>query len=293
MDYVNFPPAMQHLIDSASHETRIAPGTPFSVATLDAERTRISQLLRNNGYYYYQTAYASYLADTFNVANHVLLRLQMADSLPSRALRPWYIGNVDLQLRRSAMERADTITSRRAFNIHFGGKHAPVRPGVVLANMKLRPRSLYSYDAYQESLQKLQATGIFSSIDMQFTPRDNDSLDLQLSCVLDKPYDFFVETNFINRTIGRMGPELKVGLTRRNLFRGAEKLDINLHGTYEWQTSSRGDDNMNTYQYGADVAIEFPRILFPRFRSQKARLAHYRRTGKRPRRYYSTPWTIA
>lgn len=293
MAYVNFTPAMQHLIDSTRSESSIGSGSPFSVSRLDGERIRVSQLLRNNGYYYYQAGFASYLADTFNVANRVQLRLQMADSLPAEVLRPWHIGKVSMQLRRSFMEQPDSTLSRGFMTVRFTGKRPPVRPRVVMSNMKLRPRGLFSYDDYQESLQKLNGMGIFSSVDMQFTPRENDSLDLMLNCVLDKPYDFYVESNFVNRTIGRMGPELKVGLTRRNLFHGAEKLDINLHGSYEWQTTNRGDGDMNTYQYGADVSIEIPRILFPRFRSREAQREYYRRTGKRPRRYYSTPSTMA
>ena len=288
MSYVNFPAPMEFLIDSTRQEAYLKQGTPFSVANLDAERTRLSQLFRNNGYYYYQTGYASYLADTFNVANRALLRLQMADSLPDEALRPWYIGTTSVQLRRSFAERSDTTTVRRSLRVAFKGKHAPIRPGVILRNMKLRPRQLFSYDNYMESMQKVNATGVFSNVDFQFTPRDRDTLDLQLNCVFDKPYDFYVETNFINRTIGRLGPEVKVGVTRRNAFRGGEKLDINLHGSYEWQTNSQGSD-MNSYQYGADASIEFPRTVFPRFKSRRSAPGQ----RSRRRRFYTTPWTIA
>ncbi len=288
MSYVNFPAPMEFLIDSTRQEAYLKKGTPFSVANLDAERTRLSQLFRNNGYYYYQTGYASYLADTFNVANRALLRLQMADSLPDEALRPWYIGTTSVQLRRSFAERSDTTTVRRSLRVAFKGKHAPIRPGVILRNMKLRPRQLFSYDNYMESMQKVNATGVFSNVDFQFTPRDRDTLDLQLNCVFDKPYDFYVETNFINRTIGRLGPEVKVGVTRRNAFRGGEKLDINLHGSYEWQTNSQGSD-MNSYQYGADASIEFPRTVFPRFKSRRSVPGQ----RSRRRRFYTTPWTIA
>ena len=289
MSYVNFPAPMEYLIDSTRQEAYLKQGTPFSVANLDAERTRLSQLFRNNGYYYYQTGYASYLADTFNVANRALLRLQMADSLPDEALRPWYIGTTSVQLRRSFAERSDTTTVRRSLRVAFKGKHAPIRPGVILRNMKLRPRQLFSYDNYMESMQKVNATGVFSNVDFQFTPRDRDTLDLQLNCVFDKPYDFYVETNFINRTIGRLGPEVKVGVTRRNAFRGGEKLDINLHGSYEWQTNSQGSD-MNSYQYGADASIEFPRTVFPRFKKTRRNVPGQR---SRRRRFYTTPWTIA
>ena len=292
MSYVNFPPAMQQLIDSTLSEANIKAGSPFSVASLDAERNRLSQLFRNNGYYFYQPGYASYLADTFEVANRAKLRLQMADSLPSSALQPWYIGTTSMRMRRSFREQTDSTTARRYLKVMFHGKHAPIRPGVILRNLKLRPRQLFSYDNYQESMQKVNATGVFSSVDFQFTPRpESDTLDLLLDCIFEKPYDFYVETNFINRTIGRLGPELKIGLTRRNAFRGGEKLDINLHGSYEWETSGQAD-NMNSYQYGADASIEFPRTLFPRFRKRVER-----GSGQPPRRrrrlFYTTPTTIA
>lgn len=283
MHYANFPATMEHLIDSTRHEAYMRQDVPFSVANLDAERVRLSQLFRNNGYYYYQTSYASYLADTFNIPNRARLRLQMADSLPETALRPWYIGTTKVQLRRSYAEQTDTTIVRRSLKVMFQGKHVPIRPGVILRNLRLRPGQLFSYDNYMESMQKVNGMGVFSNVDFQFTPRDRDSLDLLLNCIFDKPYDFYVETNFVNRTIGRLGPELKVGLTRRNALRGGEKIDINLHGSYEWQTNSEGD-NMNSYQYGADASIEFPRIIFPRLGS--------RRTGAR-RRFFATPWTIA
>ena len=306
MAYVGFTPAMQHLIDSTREESLLQPSVPFSVGNLDAERTRLSQLFRNNGFYYYQPAYASYLADTFAVANRVALRLQMADSLPPEALRPWHIGKTSVRLRRSRMEQVDTTTVRRYLDISFHGKHAPIRPRVVLRNMKLRPRQLFSYADYQESMQKVNATGVFSTVDFQFTPTaPTDSLNLLLDCIFDKPYDFYVETNFVNRTIGRLGPELKVGLTRRNAFRGGEKLDLNLHGAYEWETSGR-DSRMNSYQYGADVSIEFPRTVFPRFRSSSRQASARPGTASgeagstaaaaprpRRRRFYGNPTTIA
>ena len=307
LSYVGFPPAMQQLIDSTLMESTLLSGDAFSVQKLDDERTRLSQLFRNKGYFYYQPNYASFLADTIGTARaneghpldpySVTLRLQLADSLPEQALHPWYVGTTSVRLRRTAREQTDSIMGRRSLKVMFSGKHVPIRPGVILQGLKLRPRQLFSYDAYQESMQKVNATGVFSSIDFQFTPRA-DSLDLLLDCVFDKPYDFYVETNFINRTIGRMGPEAKIGLTRRNVFRGGEKLDLNLHGAYEWETSSKGSD-MNSYQYGIDASIEFPRILFPRFgrrRSRNTSVASQTSTTntarrRRFRRYYVPPST--
>ena len=310
MSYEHFPPEMLRLIDSTRSEARISAGKPFSVANLDGERTRLSQLMRNSGYYYFQPGYMQYLADTFGIENRARLRLQMADSLPPEALQPWRIGKITMQLRRSFSEQMTDSTDRSFLKIRYHGKKPPMRPGVVLRNMKLMPRRLFSYDDYQESMQKVNATGVFSSVDFQFTPLTphpsplTSQLDLTLNCTFDQPYDFYVETSLVNRTIGRVGPEMKVGLVRRNVFRGGERLDVNLHGAYEWQTGGGGKD-ANSYQYGADASIEFPRIVAPfvNRRIRRPQSASTPRTDSlqtsaqrapaRRRRFYATPWTIA
>ena len=290
VSYVNFPAPIQSLIDSTSNESLIKSKSPFSINNLDAERLRISSLLRNNGYYYYNSSYASYLADTFAVDGKAQLRFQLANGIPSQALHKWYIGKLDVNFRKTAREVLNDSIKRRSLTLHFNGKKSPIMPRVVLRNLRLRPRQEYSYEKYQESASKINATGVFSSTDFQFKPRtDSDTLDLMLNCTFDKPYDFYIECNAIGRTSGRYGPEAKVGLTRRNAFHAGEKLDLNLHGAYEWQKSS--DANMSSYQYGADLSMEFPRIIAPFINSNRVR----RDKNGRPirRRFYSSPTTYA
>ncbi len=289
--YVNFPAPLQTLIDSTLSESLIKSGEPFSVSALDGERSRVTNLFRNNGYYYYNSNYASYLADTFNVAGKAQLRFQLAEGLTPEALSKRYIGNIAVQFRKNMREQLTDSVKRRHLTIRYNGKNPPIRPNTILRNLRLRPRQEYSYDNYLESASKINATGVFSSTDFLFTPRaGTDTLDLVLNCVFEKPYDFYLETNAIGRTSGRYGPEVKIGFTRRNLFRGGEKLDINLHGSYEWQHG--GGDNSATYQYGADASIEFPRILAPFYNSERVRRDKNGRPIRR-RRPYAAPTTLA
>ena len=292
--YFGFPAEADSLIHATLDEAYIRKGAPFSVANLDAERSRVNMLLRNNGYFYYQQNYASYLADTVAVDGKVQLRFQLAKNVPVQALHKWYIGKININMRKTFREELTDSVQRRYFTVRFAGKKQPIRTRVLMADMKLRPRQLYSYDNYLQSVNKLNAMGLFSSTDFVFTPRDTtatcDTLDLTLNCVFDKPWDFYIETNFNARTIGRMGPELKIGVTRRNAFHGGEKIDINLHGSYEWSTS--GGSSMNNYEYGADASIEFPRIIAPFFGGNRVRRDKDGRRIRR-RRYYSTPITLA
>ena len=290
---VGFPAEADSLIKATADETYVKKGDAFVVSNLDAERQRISTLLRNNGYYYYQPGYASYLADTFLVDGKVQLQLKLANDIPVAATHKWYIGNIDVSMRRSNREVL-TDSIKRRITIHFAGKNPPVRARVLMSDIKLRPRQLYNHDNYLQSVSKLNAMGLFSSVNMNFTPRDTtaqcDTLDLAMTCTFDKPWDFYVETNFNARTIGRMGPELRMGVTRRNAFRGAEKIDVNVHGSYEWATSNNSS-GMNNYEYGADASVEFPRIIAPFFGGDRVQRDKEGKVIRR--RFFSTPSTLA
>lgn len=269
LTYENFPVEAQQLIDSMSTESLVHKGDPFDVSTLEAERTRVSTLLRNNGYFYYQPSYATYLADTLAAVNKAQVKLQYADSLPSQIGRKWYIGHINLEMRRNAMQQLTDTVTRRDYTIVYTGKRTPIRAGVIARDLKMRPGKLYSYNTYQQSINTLTSKGLFSRVDLGFAPRDTsatcDTLDLTLNCVFDKPYDFSIEANVVGKTTGRVGPGLVMSVVRRNAFRGGEKLSVNLKGSYEWQTGHRADgtsSKFNSYEYGADVSLEMPRLLF-------------------------------
>lgn len=284
ISYVRFPEKMQKLIDSTRTKSMIQTGAPFNITSLDAERNRLNNLFRNNGYYYYQPTYSSYLADTVTVPGKVQLKLQQVENVPTEAQHEWYIGRVRIEMRKQIMETLHDSVHFRSFSSYFNGRKPPMRNRVILRDLKLRPRQLFSYDLYQQSVNKITGNGLFSLVDFKFSPRDTtetcDTLDLVINCVFDKPYDFYVETNLKGKTSGWIGPGMVIGFTKRNAFRGGEKLDINAHGSYEWQTRNQlsgSRDRIHTYEYGMDASLEFPRLLLP---------------YNRRKRFFTTPSTI-
>ena len=279
LEYVNFPSLSDSLIRLHVDEARIKPGDPFDVSALDAERSRLSTLFRNNGFYCYQPSYASYLADTLAVPGKVHLRLQLADNIPAAASHKWYIGKMNVNIMKQSMEQLrDTFTYRR-LTLAFNGKKPPIRARLLLRHLRLLPKQQFSYDAYMESADRLSNSGQYSSVQFAFTPQDTtalcDTLDMTVSCVLNKPYEAYVETNYSNKINGRTGPEIVVGFKKKNAFRGGEVIDLNLHGAYEWQTNGQGSD-YNSYEYGTDLSVSFPRMIVPFLK---------------PYRYYNTPTT--
>lgn len=277
--YEDFSPAADSLVQATRAEARLRAGDAFDVSALEGERTRISTLLRNNGFFYYQPAYASYLADTVSAPGRVELRFRPSADIPAAARRKWYVGDVSIDMRRQFMEELHDSIRRRRLTVRFNGRRSPVRPSVVLGAMRLFPGRLYSYDDHQRSLSQLTTTGLFSMVDFTFTPRDTtgrcDTLDLRLNCVFDKPYDVYFEGNLTGKTNNRLGPGVVLGLTKRNAFHGGELLDVKVKGNYEWQTAHGGEGSssrFNSYEYGFDASLQFPTLVVPWAESIRRRL---------------------
>ncbi len=271
LKYVGFTPEMDSIIHAGdSDAVRMKRGDAFSIAKLDAERTRIANALRNNGYYFYNAGYATFVADSVSNPGRVEVHLQPLADIPPQATRKWYLGKLNINFRKSNNEPITDTIAHRYLSIYYSGKKVPIRPRAILRDMKLRPRQLFSQDKYTESSDILNSMGLFSMANFTFTPRDTsavcDTLDMMLNCTFDKPYDVSFEANYKMKSNDRMGPGLAVGLTKRNVFRGGEKLSLNLRGSYEWQTGKKVAGNsstINSYGYGGDITLEYPRIEAP------------------------------
>ena len=274
--YMGYPHEMDSLICVTRQEAYLHDGDGFSVANLDLERQRLSTLFRNHGYYYYQSGYSSYLADTLASPGQVRLRLQLSDSLATKVTKKWYLGKTDIYFRKQYDRATPDTMHRHGLTVHFKGKKTPVRPRIILADVRLRPHRAFSEAAYTESLSRLTANENFSSVDFRFAPRDTtascDTLDMTIDCVFNKPYDISLEGKFTGKTSSRIGPGAELTFSRRNAFRYGEKISLNLSGSIEWQTGGSGSSSavgVNSYEYGTDLTLELPRLLCPPFKHNR------------------------
>ena len=267
LKHYHFNAGMDSLLRANIQNCNIHSGAPFSTSALDEERNRISSIFRENGYYYYRPAYATILADSLNTPGSVEVRMQPVAGIPAEATRKWYLGRMTMQIRRNINEQlTDTIVRRNITVIH-GGKRSPMRARAIRKDMTLKRGNLFRQSDLNESSSVLNSRGLFTVSAFSFTPRDTtaqcDTLDMILNCVLDKPYDASIEANYTLKSDNRMGPGLVLGLTKRNAFRGGEKLSLKLMGSYEWQTGRRvasNNSSINNYEYGAELSLEYPRI---------------------------------
>ena len=272
IEYNNFPASADSIIKATWRNRLIRQDEQFNAAAMEEERTRLSGLFKNNGYYYYQPGYIKYLADSINTPGKIKIRVQPEKNLPARVSRTWKFGNTNIRVTKSnAAGGRNTITNdtigSRFFRYVYNGKKPPVKLDALLRNIQIRPGELYSYDKQQSAFKRLGQMNIFSNINFNLTPRgDSDTLDIDITTQLDKPYDFTFELNATSKSNDQIGPGSKISLARKNVFRGGETLKFTLNGSYEWQTDKNVKGRaavINSWEVGADVSLSFPRVFFP------------------------------
>ena len=269
ISYCNFTQNADSLIRNTIGRRFIRPGQQFNAAAMEEGRTRISNLLRNNGYYYFQPGFITFLADTVNCPGYANIRIQPKADIPQQANDVRRIGNITIRVRNNEMDirkKADTLELRNIRYIYYGNK-VPVRLGPLLRNIQIREGELYSQDKQQNAVNKLSQMNIFNSFKLNLVPREgSDLLDLDITTQLDKPYDFSFELNATAKSNSQIGPGSKISLDKRNVFRGGETLKLTLSGSYEWQTDKSVEGKasvINSWELGTDLSLNFPRIYFP------------------------------
>ena len=272
INYTRFPHAVDSIIGSSLRSAFVKSGMQFNAAAMEEERTRISTLLRNNGYFNFQPGYLNYLADTINTPGKVNLRMQAVKNIPPKAYSTYRIGNISIRVTDSGN---NTMTGRlkgdtlklTGISYIYNSKKIPVRVGALMRNIQLRRGELYSQEKQQNATTLLYQMNIFSNVSFSMSPRkENDTLDVNITARFDKPYDFTFELNATTKSNSQIGPGSKISLARKNVFRGGETLKVSLTGSYEWQTDKNVKGRaavINSWEMGADVSLSFPRLFIP------------------------------
>ncbi|MDE5929555.1 MAG: hypothetical protein K2H03_03640, partial [Muribaculaceae bacterium] len=93
---------LYHLIDSfARSDSYLMSGMRYSTDSLSDARIRITNKVRNLGYYYFQPTYIEYLADTVQNPGKVAMRMTLNSKIPDFCLRQYTTGHITVCINRA------------------------------------------------------------------------------------------------------------------------------------------------------------------------------------------------
>lgn len=271
---------LNHLIDSvATKDPYLKPGMRYCTDSLTIARNRITNSLRNRGYYYFRPEYIEYLADSIQHRKHIALRLTLASGIPQEALQKYTTGNVTILMRRyQGGGTPDTIATSRGTLIQM--KPSRLRHGIVTECVAFRSGRNFSVRQMELTHTRLSRLGIFSAISMDITPDStatSPTLDVFIDCTFDSPLEASIELNASYKSNNYLGPGATFGITNKNLFGGGEQLSVNLSGSYEWQTGTGSSSLLNSYEVSLSSSLSFPRLIAPKFIPRRNRNLNWTR----------------
>ncbi len=240
----------------------------YSTDSLSAARTRITNKLRNRGYYYFRPDFIEYLADSIVRPKHISLKMVLASNIPAFATRQYTTGKVTIHVARNqGGGTPDTIALPRATLIQM--KPSRLRQSSIAECITFRPGRLFSVRNMDRTQTNISRLGIFNAVNIEAMPDTTDKvshkLDVDIYCTFDSPLETTLEVNASSKSNSYIGPGLTFGVTNKNLFGGGEQLSVKLTGSYEWQTGSGRRSVFNSYEFGLTGTLAFPRLLAPKF----------------------------
>ena len=268
--YLKYPHYADSLIRSTRSQSVLKSGENFSVIKLEEERQRLSNLLRNHGYYYYRPEFTTYRADTLQKSGYVSLQVVPRNGIPAEAKKQYYIGNTSVYLTGYDNEPPTDTLRLRTMTFYYSGKKPGIRPNALMRNVFFRKGELFSQDRQTFTQEAIARMGVFRYSEFRYEPKDTtvngDTLNVNMYATFDKPYNAELELNMTTKSTDQTGPGAVFKITRNNFQRMGANLSFEVRGSYEWQTNSNVEGNsskLNSYELGTSLSLDFPRLILP------------------------------
>ncbi len=286
LGYVFEDTGLKDIVLGDTVNSLIKPGDIFDIDMLQDERRRLETLIRNAGYYNFSREHVFFNADTTSGNKAADLTLGISLYRERRedgefVLLPhqrYMIGNVyivpsydlreSIDLQEDYYADMDTLEFRGMYYLYRN--EVPVRYRVLAQKNFILPGEIYNQDNVDLTYRHLFALRQYRLVDIQFTspPESNpDSLGLQrldarLHLTPFNMQSYTVELEGTNSS-GDFGFGGNLMYQNRNIFRGAEILDFKIKGSVETLNDYYSRSFRNTYEYGAELGLQIPRLLLP------------------------------
>jgi outer membrane protein assembly factor BamA len=253
------------IVNQNKDKSLLKVGNFYDLDTYKAERDRIDNDLKEQGYFYFSPDYLIIQVDSTIGKNLVDIRVRVKDIAPDAGTKPFTIKNINIypsySLRRdSTLRKLDPIVYHD-FNIY--DDRNTFKPRVFDRLVFFKKGEVYNRRDHNLSLNRMVNIGAFQNVKAEFLPLDsfkNDQLDLNIYLTPLRKNSLSFGVTGTSKSNNFVGSEVKLTQTTRNVFRGAEILEISASGGFETQVSGQSAQNLNSYSLTGEAKLTFPRF---------------------------------
>lgn len=253
------------------------PTDQFDADVLQQERSRITQYLRNNGYYDFSSDFIHYELDSSKVNRSIKVHLKVKQA-SNGSHTPYRIGKVFVYTQHNPKDTLfnypDTTFVEGYYFILPSTKK--FKPHAIAEHILLKQGRLYAQNDYQNTINRLFSLGVFKFVTIGFSKDTlkGNQLNTYIRLVPSVRQGFTANVEVNNQTANAFGGSGTGGLLglalggtyqNKNTFKGAEALNLNLYygQTFNINRSpNTPKDNIN--EFSGEVVLSLPKFLAPK-----------------------------
>lgn len=269
-------PVLDSLFEVSQSKTLLKTGNQYKTEDFNAEKNRITIYFRNNGIYNFQQNYVRFDIDTVDTnykANSNMIindySYRESDTTKTAPFKMYTISQVNIytDTPSNKMKINDSVTYNN-FNLYSSTK-LKYRPKAITDAVFITKGGLFA--DYKTTLTSRYLSNLkvfnYPSIQYDVDLKDSTSHSLIANVYLTprKKYSFGAGLDLTHSNIQEFGIAATTSVGIRNIFNGAETLEISARGTIgsSKYLANPNDNFFNVSEYGGDLKLSFPRIIMP------------------------------
>lgn len=274
-------PVIDTLYQTLKDKSLIVKGEQFREANLTNERERLTTELRNSGLFHFAQDYITFEIDTIGthkkVNTDIIIQNRIIRNVDSVEIRPFKVYTVkdvniftDDTFQNKDLTPTDTI-NYKGFNIYSFGK-SKYRPKALTDAIFITKGGVFKDINRTRTYRYLSELRNFKYPNIEYVENEKDTtLTANIYLIPKKKFGLNFNTEVSQSNIQTVGLSFSGGLLIRNVFRGAETLEISGLGSIGSSReggltrSVRKDEDafFDITEIGTTVKLTIPRLFFP------------------------------
>ena len=255
----------------------IKEGEVFEVENFNKERDRLVELFRNNGIENFQQksirfkAYLDSLGEDHKIPVGIVIQNEAKRDQNNIVEIPYVVQKVNkikLYIEDPNKEFSvytDTIQFNSLIILSDGKLN--YKPKTLASGVTIKEGLPYSDQDRSNTYRYFSDLRIFKYPNIDFSTDAKDSLGLISSIYLTprEPFSVGFDLDLSHSNIQFFGISLGSSVISRNVFKGTETLELGLKGTIgaSKDVADKNDDFFNIFEFGGDLKLRIPRMVFP------------------------------
>lgn len=268
-------PVIDTLYTKLKLESYIKTGKQFKISNFDSERSRLTTAFRNSGVYHFAEDYIRYENDTIGTQNKVNVKMQIQDriirnddSIVRVPFQTYRIKDVNIYTDATFENRSKSITDSVSYNNYnvYAYNKLKYKPEALTDAVLITKGAVYKDLDRTRTYRYLNELRTFKYPNIEYVENPQDTtLTANIYLTPKKKYGLGFDVSVSQSNIQKVGLSFTTGVVIRNIFKGAETLQISALGAIgaskDGATTEDGFFDIN--ELGADIKLNIPRLFFP------------------------------